>query len=135
MDKRLPRFAFGLVAGAMLISACSGSTGGTTTTAAPQLTTTTTAATTTTIVVGGTEVSIENFVFGPSNLAVSVGDTIAWTNDETVVGHTTTSDDGLWDSKVLSPGDTFEFTFTEAGTFTYFCTLHPSMQAAITVSG
>ena len=140
MNKRLSRFAVGVVSGAIVLSACSNSAGEATTTTTsaatttpatpPQATTTTTTAT-----VGGSEVSIENFVFGPSDLAVSVGDTIVWTNDETAVGHTATSDDGLWDSKVLSPGETFEFTFTEAGTFTYFCTIHPSMQASVTVTG
>lgn len=136
MNKRLSRFAVGVVSGAIVLSACSNSAGEATTTATSAATTTTAAPPqATTAAVGGSEVSIENFVFGPSDLAVSVGDTVVWTNDETAVGHTATSDDGLWDSKVVSPGETFEFTFTEAGTFTYFCTIHPSMQASVTVTG
>ncbi|MCL1595269.1 MAG: plastocyanin/azurin family copper-binding protein [Actinomycetia bacterium] len=83
----------------------------------------------------GTEVSIENFAFGPDEIVISVGDTLTWTNDEAGVGHTTTSDDGVWNSVLLNPGDTFEQTFDEAGTFTYFCSIHPSMTASITVNG
>lgn len=137
MNKRLSRFLIGVAAGAVLLAACSGSSSEETTTTAPAATTATTspATSTTALVEEGSEVSIKNFVFGPTDLAVSVGDTIVWTNDEAGIGHTATSNDGLWNSEMLRPGDTFEFTFTEAGTFTYFCTIHPSMQASITVSG
>lgn len=140
MNKRSYRFAVGVWAGTMLLAGCSGASSEGAATTDPQLTTTTmtattTSTTTTTVVVKGTEVSIENFVFGPSELGVSVGDTIVWTNDESSIGHTATSSDGLWDSKLLSPGDTFEFTFTEAGIFSYFCSIHPAMQASVTVSG
>ena len=64
-----------------------------------------------------------------------MGDTISWTNDESSTAHTTTSDDGLWDSGSLSAGGTFEHTFDAAGTFDYICSIHPSMTATITVGG
>ncbi|NHZ71408.1 MAG: hypothetical protein GWP18_07175 [Proteobacteria bacterium] len=83
----------------------------------------------------GAAVSIENFAFGPDEIVISVGDTLTWTNDEAGVGHTTTSDDGVWNSALLNPGDTFDQTFDQAGTFTYFCSIHPSMTASITVNG
>ena len=108
----------GLVAGALLIAACSSSSD--TTTAPPDT---------------GGDVSIENFSFGPASTTVSVGDTVTWTNNEDSVGHTTTSDDGLWKSDVLKPGDGFDRTFDEAGTFTYFCSIHSSMKGSITVEG
>ncbi len=113
----------GLVAGAVFLAACSSSSGdeSPTTVGAPAG--------------GDSAVSIENFAFGPGDITVSVGDTITWTNDEASVGHTTTSDDGIWNSALLKPGETFEQTFTEAGTFTYFCSIHPSMKASITVEG
>ena len=110
----------GLVAGALLLAACSGeSSGGTTT------------------VQNGSsaEVSIEGFAFGPDAITISVGDSISWTNDESSIVHTTTSDDGLWDSGNISMGDTFKHTFDDAGTFTYICTIHASMTATITVNG
>ncbi len=121
MNKRT-MLLVGLVAGALLLAACSNLTAdGTTTVTAPSG--------------GDAEISIENFAFGPGDITVAVGDTITWTNDEASIGHTTTSDDGIWDSGLMSPGDTFEQIFTEAGTLTYFCSIHPSMTASITVSG
>jgi len=80
-------------------------------------------------------VSIEDFVFGPAQLNVNVGDTVTWTNNEDGIPHTATSDDGVWDSKNLNPGDTFSFTFDTPGTYTYHCSIHPKMTATITVSG
>ena len=59
---------------------------------------------------------------------------MTWTNDGGVI-HTTTSTDGLWDSGILDPGGTFSFTFDEAGTFEYLCSLHPSMVGTIVVTG
>ena len=122
MTKRI-MLLVGLVAGALLLAACSGSSSDETTTTAG-------------VPAGGDgEVSIENFAFGPNDITASVGDTITWTNDEASISHTTTSDDGVWNSDLLGPGDTFEQTFADAGTFTYFCSIHPSMTASITVNG
>lgn len=113
----------GLMAGALLLAACSGgSSAETTITASPPG-------------LGISDVSIENFAFGPGAVAISVGDTVRWTNDESSTAHTTTSDDGLWDSDSIPGGSNFEHTFDEAGTFAYICTIHPSMTATITVSG
>lgn len=122
MTKRNMLFV-GIIAGAMLLAACSSSSDdeSTTTVGAPAG--------------GDGAVSIENFAFGPGDITVSVGDTITWTNDEASIGHTTTSDDGIWNSSLLKAGESFEQTFTEAGTFTYFCSIHPSMKASITVEG
>jgi plastocyanin len=110
----------GLIAGALLLAACSSGSSGSETTVESG---------------SSAAVSIENFAFGPNPIAISVGDAILWTNDESSITHTTTSDDGLWDSGDIAAGDTFEHTFAEAGTFNYICTIHPSMTATITVSG
>ena len=122
------KWAVGLAVGAIVLAACSGSTGGSTTTAAPDVTTTSTSE-------DGDGVSIEDFAFGPDNIGVSVGETVTWTNNENGIGHTVVSDDGLWQSDTLSPGDSFSFTFDQPGTYTYFCSIHPSMTATITVDG
>ena len=74
--------------------------------------------------VGNATVSIVNFTFSPSNLQIQVGDTITWTNNDSV-GHTATSDAGVWDSGFLEPGQTFSFTFTSTGIFPYHCSPHP----------
>jgi plastocyanin len=114
---------FSLLAGALLLAACSGgSSGGTTTIPGPSSS-------------GEPDVSIENFAFGPDAILISVGDTVLWTNDASGTAHTSTSEDGLWDSGNIPAGSRFERTFDEAGTFAYICTIHPSMMATIAVSG
>jgi plastocyanin len=115
----------GVVGGALLLAACGGSSPDST----PDSTVTTPPPGEV------SDVSIENFLFGPSDLTVSVGETIRWTNKESGIPHDTTADEGLWESETLRPGDQFEFTFTEPGTYTYFCSIHPNMRATITVTG
>jgi plastocyanin len=79
-------------------------------------------------------VAIEDFYFEPAAAAIQPGDTIMWTNEGNQP-HTVTSDDGQFDSEVLNPGDSFTFTFPEAGTYTYHCEIHPSMTGSVTVGG
>lgn len=76
-------------------------------------------------------VSIDNLSYNPSSLTITVGETVTWTNNDNV-DHTVTSE-GVFDSGLLSSGDTFEYTFDEPGTYDYTCTIHPSMQATIIV--
>jgi plastocyanin len=95
---------------------------------------------------GGTAVTIENFAFTPSTLAVKAGTTVTWTNKDGAP-HTVTATDGmstdanttgLFDSGSLGQGQTFSFTFTKAGTYFYECTIHRTMQsmhAQVVVSG
>jgi plastocyanin len=61
-----------------------------------------------------------------------MGTTVTWTNDDGV-NHTVTSDQGAFDSGPLATGQTFSQTFNQAGTFTYHCTIHPSMQGTVVV--
>ena len=80
----------------------------------------------------GESVEIADFAFSPAELTVPAGTTVTWTNNDSAP-HTVTSDDGAFDSGRLDEGDTFEFTFEEAGTFAYHCDFHPNMTATITV--
>jgi plastocyanin/uncharacterized membrane protein YozB (DUF420 family) len=64
-----------------------------------------------------------NFAFQPSQLTVSVGTTVVWENRERAK-HTVTSDDGLFDSGDQNMGHTFQFTFTNPGTYHYYCQFH-----------
>ncbi len=84
---------------------------------------------------GGGAVSVKDFAFNPGTITVATGTEVTWTNDETGVAHTTTSNDDVWKSGVLQPGDEFSLTFAEPGTFTYFCSIHPSMTATVVVEG
>lgn len=69
------------------------------------------------------DVTISNFSFNPAEVTVKAGTTIVWTNQDNV-GHTVTSDTGLFDSGILNNGGTFSFTFTQAGTYPYYCRPH-----------
>ncbi|MHB0878180.1 MAG: cupredoxin domain-containing protein [Anaerolineae bacterium] len=83
------------------------------------------------------EVVLKNFAFAPKELTVSVGTTITWTNQDSTA-HTVTagqrgSPSGLFDSGQLAAGRSFSFAFSEAGTYPYFCSLHPGMDGTIIV--
>lgn len=78
-------------------------------------------------------VTISDFQFTPATLQVSQGTTVTWTNNGPS-SHTSTSDAGAWDSGTLSPGKSFSLKFNTPGSFTYHCSIHPSMKASITVT-
>jgi plastocyanin len=77
------------------------------------------------------EIKIDNFTFAPQKLTVKAGTTVTWINQDDIP-HTVVST-GHFRSKPLDTGDKFTFIFTTAGSFVYFCSLHPHMQASITV--
>jgi plastocyanin len=78
------------------------------------------------------EVKIDNFVFGPQTITVSIGTTVTWTNKDDIP-HTVVSTDGAFKSKVRDTDETFSYTFNKAGTFPYFCSVHPKMTGKIVV--
>ena len=77
-------------------------------------------------------VNIGDFFFSPAAVTINVNDQVRWTWIGSI-GHTTTSDTGLWDSGINGNGATFVNTFAAAGRFPYHCTVHPFMMGAITV--
>jgi plastocyanin len=78
------------------------------------------------------EVKIDNFSFGPGDLKVAVGTTITWTNRDDIP-HTVVSTDGVFKSKVMDTDEKFSYTFTKAGTYPYFCSIHPKMTGQVVV--
>ncbi len=78
------------------------------------------------------EVKVDNFSFGPGTLTVAAGTTVTWTNRDDIP-HTVVSTDGVFKSKVLDTDDKFSFTFTRAGTYPYFCSIHPKMTGKVVV--
>jgi len=78
------------------------------------------------------EVVIDNFTFGPPELTVAVGTTVKWVNHDDIP-HNVVNKDKVFRSKALDTDDSFSFTFASAGTFDYFCGLHPHMQGKIIV--
>lgn len=81
-----------------------------------------------------TNVTIQDFFFAPAQITVQPGTTVTWVNGGQAP-HTVTADDGSFDSETLQPGQSFSFTFQSAGTFTYFCEIHPFMTGSVTVGG
>jgi plastocyanin len=80
------------------------------------------------------EVEMEDFAFVPSSLIINVGDTVEWRNRD-FVGHSSTSNDGVWDSGILVRDQRWSFVFTQSGNFGYHCTPHPTMTGSIVVQG
>lgn len=81
---------------------------------------------------GANEVWIQGMAFDPSTITVTTGTTITWTNKD-AIGHSVTSDNGVFDSGILNPDETFSYIFNTAGTFTYHCKVHSSMTASVIV--
>jgi 3',5'-cyclic-AMP phosphodiesterase len=79
------------------------------------------------------QASIDNFNFTPKELSVKTGTTVRWTNKDDIP-HTVTSDDKVFASPVLDTNQNFQFTFANAGTFPYYCRLHPKMTGKVVVA-
>jgi len=79
-----------------------------------------------------------NECFLPSEVSINVGDTVTWVNDDTAA-HTATGGNpvdgpsGVFDSSLVLVGASFSFTFEEAGTYEYFCMVHPWMAGTVIV--
>jgi len=77
-------------------------------------------------------IAIRDFVYAPGNLQVAAGATVTWTNYDSAP-HTATAKDGSWDTGILNKNETMAITLEEAGEYLYYCTVHPSMVARLTV--
>ena len=77
-------------------------------------------------------VEMHNLQYYPASLTVSVGATVTWNNTE-AAAHSVTSDAGLFDSGLFSPGDSYTFTFNSAGTYRYRCKIQAGMTGTIFV--
>lgn len=91
---------------------------------------------TTTVQSQAYSIDIMNFAFQPSELTISVGDTVKWTNQDSA-SHTVVLDAGNtlsgFGSTNMAQGQSYSYTFTTAGNFTYHCGIHASMKGNIIV--
>jgi plastocyanin len=87
--------------------------------------------------------SLTDTAYQPNPIQVSVGNTVTWTNNDSQPHTVTSGSNGQPDNKfnsspnfspLLNPGQTFSFTFTQAGNYPYFCMLHPNMVGTVNVS-
>jgi amicyanin len=79
-------------------------------------------------------ITIGNFTFTAPVLTVPVGTTVTWVNGDDVP-HTVVATDKSFRSRVLDTDERFAFTFTRAGTYDYFCSIHPHMTGKVVVKG
>jgi plastocyanin len=79
-----------------------------------------------------TQVKIDNFTFAPQRVTVKAGTTVTWINEDDIP-HAIAATGKAFRSKVLDTDDKYSFTFTTAGVFEYFCSLHPHMTGTIVV--
>jgi len=77
-------------------------------------------------------VTIDNFTFTPPEITVAVGTTVKWVNHDDIP-HSVVNKDKVFRSKALDTDDSYSYTFASAGTFEYFCGLHPHMTGKIIV--
>ena len=89
-------------------------------------------------------VAISGLAYVPPSLTVTAGTTVTWTNQDSGIPHSVTSDTGVFDSGptcspgtpagCLSTGQSFSHVFATAGTFAYHCHIHGFMHGTITVT-
>ncbi|WP_158881392.1 cupredoxin domain-containing protein [Amycolatopsis anabasis] len=85
---------------------------------------------------GATSVEAMDYKFAPASAKIAVGDTVTWTNHDSAP-HNVVVTDGpeKFSSPLLQQGQSFSHTFTQAGTYSYYCSVHPDMKATLTVEG
>ena len=80
------------------------------------------------------EVKIDNFSFGPATITAPVGTVVTWANRDDIPHTVVSTDDSkTFKSKVLDTNEKFSFTFNKAGTYPYFCSIHPKMTGKVVV--
>lgn len=78
------------------------------------------------------KVDIVEFTYQPDPVVVQAGGKVIWQNQD-AAPHTATADDGSFDTGTIEKGKIGSETFKEAGTFTYFCEIHPTMHGTVEV--
>jgi plastocyanin len=78
------------------------------------------------------KVEIVDFAYDPDPVRVETGGKVIWQNTDPAP-HTATADDGSFDTGTLEEGKLKSETFKQAGTYTYFCEIHPTMHGTVEV--
>jgi plastocyanin len=84
------------------------------------------------VVAADSAVTIAGFAFDPATVTIQVGDSVTWTNEDSVA-HTATAGDGSFDTGQIANGGSDTVTFDTAGTFAYICSIHPQMTGSVVV--
>ena len=78
-------------------------------------------------------VDIEKFSFSPETITIKTGTKVTWVNNDSAPHAITSDSGGLLNSKTLSKGQSFSFTFTDPDSLKYHCNIHPTMKGNIIV--
>ena len=84
------------------------------------------------VAAGDADVAIQNFSFAPSTIAVRAGSTVTWTNRDDIP-HNVVAGARQFKSTVLDTDQRFSYRFETAGTYDYFCSIHPKMTGRVVV--
>ncbi len=85
-----------------------------------------------TVLAASRGVAIRDFAFSPRTVEIRVGDTVTWTNRDSVA-HTATARNGSFDTGTLADGESGSVRFTSAGRYRFLCTPHPQMTGTVVV--
>jgi len=136
--KRLYSVAVCLTLGAALIAGCGGSSSSSSKSnassapaAAPSSTSTSAA---TPAAGGAVAVSMKNIQFSPKSVTAKVGQTVKWTNDDSVDHNVTATSGATFKSSTFGQGKSYSTKLTKAGTINYVCTIHPGMTGTLIVT-
>ena len=81
----------------------------------------------------GLQITIDNFSFAPATLTVPAGAEVTWVNHDDIPHTVVSEDKATFKSRALDTDEKFSFTFAKAGTYTYFCSIHPKMTGKVVV--
>jgi plastocyanin len=83
---------------------------------------------------GTVSATMANFAFDPASITASVGDVITWTNNDSAPHTATVTSDPTCTTDSLASGATGSLVFNTAGSYEFFCKIHPTMKGTIEVS-
>lgn len=86
-----------------------------------------------TVVIPENAAADRDVTFNPEVLSVNAGETVTWLNQDVTLHTVDSSQEGLFSSGMMSQKRSFEHTFTEQGTYEYYCSLHPWMTGTVEV--
>jgi plastocyanin len=133
--KRLYSVVACLALGGALVAGCGGSSSSSSKSSSSSTPAAAPAATTPAAAASGTvAVSMKNIQFAPKSVTAKVGQTVKWTNDDSVDHNVTATSGETFKSSTFGQGATYSHKLTKAGTISYVCTIHPGMAGTIIVT-
>jgi plastocyanin len=142
MSKRLIALLLGCLALALVAAGCGGggdnnggggSSSNSSSTTTSSTTTSSSSAPAPAATGGGGSVTMKSIKFNPATVKVKAGDTVTWTNEDSVGHDVTNKSFKSGSAGGIEPGQSFKHKFAKAGTFKYVCTVHPGMQGTVVV--